>query len=463
VPLKPAFRHQAIFWRTLVGAYCIGIDEFAPISVVACSDHGREIDAIQERTGIRFYTLEEHTLTRLAPIGHQAEAEEETALIRVLGRLPKERYAIACPSPSRMLDEFVAETGFPSASTPYKVADWLAEKKNWFTGLDKLRLPRLAGRWMRLGEERFDELRRTVGPAFVAQLSRGVSGSGTAVIRSESGYQQAGQRLGDALVWVAPWMEGPSLAVNAVALEHGTAVGYPSVQLVGLAECHALPGAFCGNDFHATARMPAALVSQIQEQAGSIGAWIASLGFRGIFGLDFVADPALRTAYAVDLNPRWLGSTALFAQAEQIAGRIPLAALDLATRLGALSEEEGLRLGERCREPVEASQLILYSGSADWGEVTGSPQPGVFGCENGSVQFVREGIRLSDCAGDGEFLVTAGVPRSGLRIQPGSHMLRIYSRAPVLENGGPGLLPWCRQVVQQTDALVNIAASEPLG
>src|SRR5271166_2490514 len=123
MPLKSAFRPQAIVWRNLVGAYCVGIDEFAPIAAVACCDHGRETDAIKERTRIQFYALEEHTKVRFAPVGHQEESEEEGTLIQVLGRLPRDRYAIACPVPSRMLDEFVSETGFQSASTPYKIAD----------------------------------------------------------------------------------------------------------------------------------------------------------------------------------------------------------------------------------------------------------------------------------------------------------------------------------------------------
>jgi hypothetical protein len=455
--LKSAFQPQAIFWRNLVGAYSVGIDRFAPISVVACSDHGREVEPIQGETGIRFYTLEEMTHTRLAPVGQPKESDEEQGLVRVLGRLPKDRYAIACPVPSRMLDEFVRETGFRSASAPYKIATWLAEKEHWFQVFDDLGLPRLNGRWIRLAEMRFAELADSVGPVFVAQLSRGLSGSGTAVIRSESEYEEAGARFGDALVWVAPYMAGPSLVMHGVVLEHGTIVGYPSVQLVGYGECHARPGVFCGNDFYAARRVPPALIHQVQEQTERMGKGMAALGFRGIFGVDFVTDPELRNAYAVDLNPRWLGSTALFSQAEEMAGRTPLAALDLATRLGALSEGEGLALGARCREPVEGCQMILFPKGGEWVEVMDSPRPGVFSREDDAVRFVREGIRLGDCQEETEFLVTAGVPRPGLRIQRGSQMLRIYSRAPVLEPDAPKLLPWCRRAIEEMYALTPVA------
>jgi hypothetical protein len=456
--LKSSFQPPAIFWRNLVGAYSVGIDRFAPISVVACSDQGRELDLIQNETGIRFYTLEEITHTRTAPVGQPKESDEERGLIRVLERLPKDRYAIACPVPSRMLDEFVRESGFRSASVPYHPASWLAEKENWFQVFRDLGLPRLAGRWMRLAEMSFAELAKTMGPVFVAQLSRGLSGSGTAMIRSESDYEKAAVRFGDALAWVAPYMAGPSLVMQGVVLERGTIVGYPSVQLVGYDECHARPGTFCGNDFYAIHRVPSVLVNEVQEQTERMGQWMAGFGFRGIFGIDFVTDAEQRNAYAVDLNPRWLGSSALLAQAEEVAGRTPLAALDLATRLGALSEEEGLALGAQCREPVEGCQLILFPNGGDWVEVVDSPRPGIFSSEDGKVQFVRNGIRLGDCRGESEFLVTAGVPRPGLRVQAGSQMMRLLSRAPVLEPGGAKLLPWCRQAMEQLYSLTPVAA-----
>jgi hypothetical protein len=460
VSLKSAFGAREIFWRNLLGAYSVGLDRFAPISVVACADHGLDLDLIGSRTGIRFYSLEENTRTREAPIGHArpgVEGEEiERELSRVFGKLPRDRFAIACPVPSKVLDDFVRETGFLAACTPFDIAEWLGEKTNWFQALDELRLPRLPGFWTRLTRTDFKAMQRALGSTFVAQLSRGVSGSGTAVIRSYADYTDAVERLGDATVWVAPFLEGPSLAVGGVVLEKGTAVGYPSVQLVGYQECQASSGAFCGNDYHAVAALPRAMVEDIQEQAERIGRWMGSRGFRGIFGLDFVSDPELRTGYAIDLNPRWLGSTAIYTQAEDAVGRIPLAALDLAARLGAISEAEALRESEKCRGRVTGSQLVLYAGRECWGQVEKTARAGVYRRENEAVSFVRDGIQLGDCSHEGEFLVTGGVPRPGLRILPASHLLRIYSQQPVLEEDGRGLLPWCKSAIDALYGLIEM-------
>lgn len=454
--LKAGFDGRAIFWRNLLGSYCVGLDQFAPISVVACSDHGLDLDLIHAETAIRFYSLEENTSQRMVPVAHQEGSETENAILRVLGRLPKDKFAIACPVPSRLMDEYVKETGIRAACPPFHVATWLAEKRNWLSCLAKLGLPSLPSCWIYLPQATFAEIRSAMGERFVAQLSLGVSGSGTAIIGSQADYERAAARFGDAPVRVAPFVEGPSMVVNGMVMKSGTAVGYPSVQIVGREECGAPPASYCGNDFNVIPQLPAALVHDVQEQCRRIGEWMGGLGFHGTFGIDFVVSADKQTAYATDLNPRWLGSTAFATQAEQLAGRIPLAALDLAAQLGVISEAEALRFGEQCSEPLRGSQLVLYAKGPDWGEVTRTIPAGVWAHRGGDARFVRDGVRLSDCSGEEEYLITGGVPRAGLRIETGSHLLRIYSHQAVLSDNG-GLLPWARAAC---DSVYNSIALE---
>jgi hypothetical protein len=383
----------------------------------------------------------------MVPVAHQEGSETENAILRVLGRLPKDKFAIACPVPSRLMDEYVQETGIRAACPPFRVATWLAEKRNWLSCLAKLGLPCLPSRWMYLSQATFTEIRSEMGERFVAQLSLGVSGSGTAIIGSQADYEQAAARFGNQPVRIAPFVEGPSLVVSGLVLKSGTVVGYPGVQIVGREECGAPPASYCGNDFNVTSQLPAALLRDVQEQCRRIGEWMRSLGFHGTFGIDFVVSADKQTAYATDLNPRWLGSTAFATQAEQLAGRTPLAALDLAAQLGVISETEALRLGEQCGEPLHGSQLVLYAKGPDWSEVKATIPPGIWEYRDGDTRFVRDGVRLSDCASEQEYLVTGGVPRLGLRIETGSHLLRIYSRQAVLSDGGD-LLPWARAACQ---------------
>ena len=215
--------------------------------------------------------------------------------------------------------------------------------------------PRTLGR---LSGTRYGDLIAEFGSRFVAQLAIGVAGSGTAIIDSAEDWMDAAKRFGDAPVWIAPNAGPLSFNVNAVATRCGTAVGYPSVQIVGRALLNSHRAGYCGNDFSATAETPRAIVESIREQTTRIGDWMASQDCLGIFGLDFVVDDATLKACVVDLNPRWQGSTAMQNQAERRQGRVPLAAFELAMQLGLAGDDELMRHADSFFEPLEGSQLF---------------------------------------------------------------------------------------------------------
>jgi hypothetical protein len=106
------------------------------------------------------------------------------------------------------------------------------------------------------------------------------------------------------------------------------------------------------------------------EQTAAIGRWIASLGFRGLFGPDFVLDTYSSKAYAVDLNPlaRFYGPLTM---AELKAGRPPLAVADSARRMGLLSDAEVLRCKDEFLRPVLALHISLHCRASGWSLVTG--------------------------------------------------------------------------------------------
>ncbi|QDU43806.1 ATP-grasp domain protein [Symmachiella dynata] len=76
-------------------------------------------------------------------------------------------------------------------------------------------------------------------------------------------------------------------------------------QLVGVAEFHATPFAYCGSIGPTT--LPYAVERQIQE----MGQTIAQFGeMRGLFGCDFLCDGA--TAWLTEVNPRYTASVEVF-------------------------------------------------------------------------------------------------------------------------------------------------------
>jgi hypothetical protein len=141
------FHPRRVLWQNRSGFYCMGLEQFCPISVVACLDDSREYDLIERRTGIRFCCLERHTGRRTRP-DESAIEEILPRLGRQIGRLLEEpgrdHWAIVCPLPCQTLSAFAASSGYESACHPSELGNWLSHKVNFFSGLERLDLPRMA-------------------------------------------------------------------------------------------------------------------------------------------------------------------------------------------------------------------------------------------------------------------------------------------------------------------------------
>lgn len=433
----------------LSGAFVAGLDRVCPIAAVACLDDGFDLDLIAARSGVRFCSRERASGWRVRtpdPCTEEIIPAVGQEIDPILREDPCTRWALVCPRGNLALEHFARERGHRAICPPSGLYGWLNHKANFFSGLEALGLPRLPGRWLRAGEARFSVLRDSLGLPFVLQAARGQSGSGSYLIHGEPDLARACEGLADDEVWVAPFAGGLSLNINAFAMASRVAVAYPSVQLVGLSAVGARPLGYCGNDFTSTSSLPGETVLAAQEQAERIGGWLASLGFRGLFGIDFVVERESGKVFAVDLNPRWQGSTVLETQAMLRAGRIPLAAAELAYVTGALGENDIVPLLDDFRSPVIGSQLHLTCRSPHAKPMERLVRPGIYHVGEG-MEFRREGLELGDCCTDDEILVCGGVVRPGTRMASGARPARLASLKIVLDPVTLQPDPWVRRAV----------------
>ncbi len=444
------FHGQAILWMTRWGFYCLGLDEFCPIQAVLCVDDSRTNDLIEQRTGIRVFAHDRKAGARAPGREDIMEAVLPSAQEKVeelLARASGSCWSVVSTNPCRSLEAFAAGHGMDYIGPPPDLCHWLNDKTNFLAALQENGLPRLPGRWVRLAENHYLELASEMGNRFVVQLARGISGSGTFFIGSEEDYAAAGTRCGDAPVWAAPDVGDVSFNINAVATGEGTAAAWPSSQLAGLPELCVRRGQYCGNDYAATASLPRRAVEQVIEQTERIGNWLAGLGFRGLFGLDFVMSTVTCAVFAVDLNPRWQGSTVWLAQAQQQAGALPLPAAELAWRKGLMSARELLECRDSFLQPVQAGHISLRNRTPQSMQVTAALEPGVYSF-SGAANYERSGLRLNNLRQPGEMLVIGAVPRPGTTMSPSAHMLRLGSREQVLDPSRNRLLPAAESAVR---------------
>jgi hypothetical protein len=254
-------------------------------------------------------------------------------------------------------------------------------------------------------------------------------------------------------VWVAPYAGPLSFNVNAIATRQGTAVGYPSVQIVGQEALKSLRAGHCGNDFSATAAVPQSMVESIRERTSRIGDWMAAQGFRGLFGLDFVACDATGEVCAVDLNPRWQGSTSLQAQAERRQGRVPLAAFEMAYQLGLADDREVMQMADAFFAPIEGSQVFPKNRSHGFWKACGELDAGVY---SSRLTFLRPGLRLHELISPEEVLVGGGLPHRGRPMAEGVTLLRICSLRAAVEPRSGRIHPWVEEAARSLYDSLNL-------
>jgi hypothetical protein len=437
-PLQDLFRPVWLAWLGRAGHYSLGLLPFCPIGMVLCVEDSSADDIIAREYQVRIFSLERSSGRRTVDHGTAADGIVPFYREQINRELRQAsgRRVITGAFPSRSLEDLSTEMGCETISNPSHLTAWLNDKRNLQNALRELSLPLIRGRWTDLMSARYAGFAAEMGSSLVLQIAQGAAGSGTIFARSEDEFEAAAKRFAGHPVWVTPDLGELSVNINALALEAGVVVSCPSIQLEGLAVASASRGTYCGNDYVAAAHLSPSIVGNLMEQTSTVGRWLTTLGYRGLFGLDFVIEQSTQCAYAVDLNPRWQGSTALLTMAEHKAGRLPLAVADLACALGLMSATEIVRRRDEFLEPVRASHLALRCPAAGWVRVAGDLRPGIYSLagEDGMDGFVRPGLRLDDLQLAGELLVGGGVPRTGTLLAPKTNVLRFCSEDQMVDS-----------------------------
>lgn len=136
------------------------------------------------------------------------------------------------------------------------------------------------------------------------------------------------------------------------------------------------------------------------ELTRRLGREIGRLGFRGMFGADWILTPG-EDLFLLEINPRFQGSTLLLSELEEAAGRTPL----VAHHLRAFGVE--VPLGEDSEPPCPSVgwQRLIYA------EADLEYQPGM-------LRQVPPGPAYS----------IHGTPRPGTRVRKGALLARVVSR-----------------------------------
>lgn len=267
------------------------------------------------------------------------------------------------------------------------------------------------------------------GWPLVIQFSRGIAGEGTKFLADEAELKEFASRHQGRRAVAAKYLAGPTITLNACVTRFGPVIGRPFWQITGEPLLNRNQGGTGGNDYAVDLGCSPRQMAEIFRQASLIGNKMKAVGFRGIFGLDFVVG---ETVQVIEINARPTASIPTVTQLERLAGEVPLLGLHLLEFLGVPYELDLARLNKiKADSAFQASKVILRN-TADRPIVIGHDwAPGVYEWLEDRLVFRRPGWRIPDIGQTGECLVWTA--KAGRQINVNIEEAIIYFRRSVLD------------------------------
>jgi hypothetical protein len=197
----------------------------------------------------------------------------------------------------------------------------------------------------------------------VGRTTRSSGGSGVFLVKEVADFIERIPPHRDEFLTVSPLLSNAiPLNVNACVYADGNVRLFGvSFQLLGVPGLTRRAFGFCGNDFAAATSLPSGDLAVIENVSLRVGACLARIAYRGVFGIDFLLGST--GVFIAEINPRFQASTALCSHINQ-ALEIPdpctehiAAFLDLAPP-PAISMVEWARLTSSLPDTIPFAQLF---------------------------------------------------------------------------------------------------------
>ncbi len=437
-------RDEKWAWIGQRGHDALALGNYLPLDFIISCYRGCEMDLvfdekdlypIEAEKGIRKDWSNEH-------LNQSLSADKSAGIFHRLTEGGKKVNLIGYRSLS-VLESMSKSGRFRLLAAPEKLKKKFDNKIFFHNCLEGLGIEGIEGFVAYPGDLSFSDIRKKLSDAFVLQLPFSSSGLNTFLVNNLEQYQVLRSRFKRTAVLFKKYMPGSSVNVNAVVYEARneirTAVAWPSVQLTGIPECCNFASSYCGNDYASTDGVDADLLEEVRKMTRRIGRWMASSGYRGIFGMDFVLSEG--QAYPIEINPRLQNSTSLLTELEALSPikKDPLIILHLAQLLSGedkkIKEELSLVKEELFTSPVTGSQIILHN-PLQRSIINRSLAPGIYEMDRGRLKHIKSSALLASDMSDGSFLITSGLLSVGSEVAPNAPLCKIELLGRAVDKSG---------------------------
>jgi len=323
--------------------------------------------------------------------------------------------------------------------------------------LEEIDVPCPPGEITVFGQLDFDSLAKKYNLPFVVQYPLSGGGKGTFFIKTAKDLGEArkllialtkGEISDSQEMIVSQFIKGSSPSVTGCVTRWGILSTSPQYQILSMPELYSRSGAglFCGHDWSFSHFSPH-VCRQVYEITEKVGQYLQKIGYKGIFGLDFIMDEQTEKIYVVECNPRLLGSFPTLTMAQIRNGEPPILAFHILEFLNADYQVDVKAINQQMRRQRKGTQMLLHNLLNNWAQVHSRVKPGVYRLNsNQEMVFIRDGYKLSHLEKKEEFLITEGILDKGAYFAPSRRIGRILTLAPVLDNY-QHLNSWAKRIV----------------
>jgi len=294
----------------------------------------------------------------------------------------------------------------------------------------------------------FDTVSDELGRPFVAQLKWGTGGVGTFLIEAIGDMESCfpslrnGCRMTRFIPDCIPY--STQGCVGDVCLP----VRGPFHQLVGLPELTPDRFQFAGGDTN-SARLSADQILFTRTATNKISDHLKAEGFRGLFGVDFLFDPATEELFVQEVNPRppVVANLVLAIQKDQGCE------LDIIEHLSAfevplpLLQSGGVGAMDMDLQGRSYAQVDIRNTACTSVSVPASREPGVFKIEGDAVKRISSALCLKDL--EGEQVGVIYFPDGGSTVQPGEMLCRIMLKKQITDTSTSKISGWGKAIIDQ--------------
>ncbi len=351
------------------------------------------------------------------------------------------------PTPST--EKIAKEMGWKVIANTYELANYLENKKTFREALENSGATPVVGETFLFDDlnlDLFHSFQEKYGKKLVFQVAEMTAGggTGTAFLEADSDLEAFINKIKPKKetfnkiknVNVTKFITGDPASIVACVTRQGILTGVIQNQIQDIGDVRTITdgnGLFCGHDW-GFGQYSDNMQKQAKDIAKKFGEHIKALGYKGIFGMDLIANKDEDSVYPIECNPRYTDAFPVFSEMAISKGLVPMDVFHILEFLDVDYEYDIEELSKKYDQEFLGAQIILETKTDKFTKVNGVINPGIYSFDhNGEIKYLKEGYRFEQLENDNEVLVTEGVPTTGTIFKPGARIVRLVFKKSILE------------------------------